>query len=772
MKIAFCAIVKPDKREAKLLNNCLDSIYSWVDTIYITITGKEGQCPEIEKVCKKYNAKISYFKWVNDFAQARNFNFSQAKEDWILWADSDDEIKGGEYLGSVINLLNREGADIGVLDYEYDHDKWGNVTVQHKKARIIKNDGCVKWVGKLHEDLMPQREVKSYFIENIKIIHKSTPERKEEAKERNLKIALLQYQENPADPKNIWDVANALLSLGKLKEAIRFYLEFIPKSGSEEEKYLAWIRTAGAMRDLGDFERAIESEWEALKIRPEYPDAHLGLGEIYYRMGKPQYAKEWLIQGLTKEIPEYTAIVWNPRDYDYNPLMILSRVYFELNRPKDAKACIQKCLQLYPKNPDLKRTLKILDREIEKLEKIDKICEKIKVAKTKEEIKMLIDTAPIELRSHPKLVYLKNIHFIKENSSGRDLVIYCYQTDEEFDPDLILKEGRGGSEEAVYHMSKRLANLGWNVVVYANCGWKEKQFGKVFWKPWWSFNPRDRQDVLIVWRHPAIYEIPKINAKKKYVWLHDILRPQEFTERRLNHIDKIIALSKWQRDLFPDIPNNKFLISGNGIDLEMIKKAESKRIKRNPYRLIYTSSYDRGLETLLKLFPQIRHEVPQAELHIFYGWNLWDRMHAGNKKMEEKKQRILRLLQQPGVYEHGRVPQEQILDEYLKSSILAYPTEFGEISFITGMKAQALGCIPITTTAGCLDETIQFGLKVDSKDIYTDTNAQKEWVEGVLNVLENPPTEKEREEMKQWAKKKFNWDNISQQWNKEFLSSN
>ena len=99
---------------------------------------------------------------------------------------------------------------------------------------------------------------------------------------------------------------------------------------------------------------------------------------------------------------------------------------------------------------------------------------------------------------------------------------------------------------------------------------------------------------------------------------------------------------------------------------------------------------------------------------------------------------------------------------------MAYPTEFGEISFITGMKAQACGCIPITTTAGCLDETIQFGLKVDSKNIYSDIDAQKEWVEGVINILKNPPTEEERQEMKNWARKKFSWDRVAENWNKEF----
>ena len=765
MKLSLCLIVKPDNQEAKLLDRCLKSVAQWVDEICITITGENAEC---ERVAKKYNARISHFKWINDFAAARNFNFSQATGDFIFWLDNDDIVSGANLLPSVLKMMDENGVDVGVLDYLYDFDKYGQITVIHKKARIIKNDGCTKWMGKLHEDSIEQRDVKSYFIENIKILHKSTEERKKEAQKRNLIISLQQYQENSSDPKNIWDIANAYLSLGRNIEAIQYYLDFVQKTGSEEEKFLAYHRMAGAMKNLGEFDRAIECEWEAMKIRPWYPDSYLGLGEIYYQINKNRNAKEFLIQGLTKKVPENTAIVWNPRDYDFNPLILLAYVYYELNEPEKAKLCLEKCLKIYPKHSEIKTKLKMLNKEVERLKEVDKICEKVKQAKNQQQIKNIIDSAPDELRCHPKLIYLRNIHLIKKNSSGKDLVIYCYHTEEEFDPDKILKEGRGGSEEAVYHLSKRLADLGWNVVVYANCGYKEKKFGKVLRKPWWSFNVRDRQDVLVVWRHPALYEIPNINITKKYVWLHDILRPAEFTFRRLSQINKIFPLSKWQRDLFSDIPDEKFMISRNGIDLEMIKKAEQKGIKRNPYRLIYTSSYDRGLECLLKLFPIIKKEVPQAELHIFYGWNIWDASHSGNKEKMAEKEKILKLLNQPGVYEHGRIPQEQIMEEYLKSSILAYPTEFGEISYITGMKAQALGCIPITTNAGCLDETIQFGLKVDSKTIYTDANAQQEWISGVINLLQNPPSEIERQEMENWARKHFNWDSVAEQWDREF----
>jgi glycosyltransferase involved in cell wall biosynthesis len=453
---------------------------------------------------------------------------------------------------------------------------------------------------------------------------------------------------------------------------------------------------------------------------------------------------------------------------------MLADCYFNLSKPIEAKQCLERCLEIYPQKKEVKATIEKLDVEIKKLKEVDIICDKASKIKDKSKLKELLESVPVELKSHPKISHLRNVHFIKEKSSGKDLIIYCFYTAEPFNPDIINNEGRGGSEEAVYHASKRLSDIGWNVTVYANTGIpKEKKFGNVKWKPFWDFNIRDKQDILIVWRHPLMFDFDDVNADKKYVWLHDVIKPGEFTPQRLEKITKIFALSKWQRDLFPLVPEEKFMVTGNGVDQDDIKEVQRMLrvgiIKRNPYRLIYASSPDRGLKCLLKLFPYIKKEVPQAELDIFYGWHVWDTMYENNPEMMAEKKEIVDLMEQDGVVFHDRIGQKDILKEYAKSSILAYPSEFTEISFIGGMKAQALGAIPVTTNVAALDETIQFGLKVDSKKIYTDITAQKEWVSAVIDLLKNPPTEEQRKDMMDWAKNKLSWDKIINNWNEEFL---
>jgi glycosyltransferase involved in cell wall biosynthesis len=93
--------------------------------------------------------------------------------------------------------------------------------------------------------------------------------------------------------------------------------------------------------------------------------------------------------------------------------------------------------------------------------------------------------------------------------------------------------------------------------------------------------------------------------------------------------DKILALSEWHKenlikthDLHPD----HILVTRNGIDLErFLEKSEC-----NQYKVINSSSPDRGWATLIMCWEEIKRRVPEAELHLFYGFKNWELGTAGN----------------------------------------------------------------------------------------------------------------------------------------------
>jgi len=184
--------------------------------------------------------------------------------------------------------------------------------------------------------------------------------------------------------------------------------------------------------------------------------------------------------------------------------------------------------------------------------------------------------------------------------------------------------------------------------------------------------------------------------------------------------------------------------------------------KRNLKRIIYTSSYDRGLLHLLEMWPDIRKEVPDAELHVFYGWQLFEQFYKDNPASMKWKEKMDNLMKQEGITDHGRVPQPELKKEIEKSGIWAYPTHFGEINCISAIKAQAYGCEPVVVAYAALQETVQFGRKVEG-DIY-DQETKDAFKKELIEALKTPMAETKRKEMMDWANKKYGWVNVAKEW--------
>lgn len=82
--ISLCMIVKD---EEAVLKRCLESAKEIADEMIVVDTGSRDQTREI---AEKEGARVYQFPWIDDFAAARNFSFSQAVMDYCLWLDADD----------------------------------------------------------------------------------------------------------------------------------------------------------------------------------------------------------------------------------------------------------------------------------------------------------------------------------------------------------------------------------------------------------------------------------------------------------------------------------------------------------------------------------------------------------------------------------------------------------------------------------------------------------------------------------------------------------
>jgi glycosyltransferase involved in cell wall biosynthesis len=773
IKLAWNMIVKNDEHE--ILDTCLGFLDGHVDGMFIAITHKPGEVVNQQTiaVCEKHKAVWKSFEWINDFSAARNFALSMIPSDYTHWGwcDSDDGVRSAELMKSTIEKYPR--VDLFNVNYLFHFDKNKNTDVVHQKTMIIKNDGCVKWYRPLHEDFQETRQTTRMFVKGIERIHMASEEHFEQSKKRNVEISKIAYEKNPQDPGYMWNYGQSLFGNGQYKDAKDIFDKFIAVSQSDEERYLVYIKIGQVCQMLGDVSACIEWLRKAIGLKPEYPDAYHVLGQIYYNNAMYQKAAEFITLGLTKKPPYHSIIVYNPRDYDFFPMMLLGKTFYALSRPDQALTCLEACKKMDIENTELDNIIKtiksakrVFDKVIKEVEKINRLAEK-----APEKLPKFFSDMDDKLRSHPSICALRNKWIVKKESSGKDLVYYAGFTEMPFCPSYAAKKGIGGSEEAIINLSKEWVKMGWNVTVYCNTGNLGEESDGVKYRPFWEWNYRDKQDITILWRQASILDKVNINSSKIFIDLHDVIPEGEFTPKRLDKITKIMVKTPFHRSLFPNISDDKFVIIPNGQDFELF----NQDVKKDQYLIVNTSSPDRSLNVLPEIFKRIKQQVPEAKCKWAYGFDLFEKVHDGNDVFLKWAKDTKQAMQDVGIENLGRLSQKKCAQLYLEGNVLLYPTEFAEIDCITVKKAQACGCLPVTTDFAALDVSVKSGVKIHSektKDNWcqnnqfyfgvSDETMIQKFVDETVKILKTPIND--RKDMKE-KMEEFRWDNIAKKWN-------
>jgi len=326
--------------------------------------------------------------------------------------------------------------------------------------------------------------------------------------------------------------------------------------------------------------------------------------------------------------------------------------------------------------------------------------------------------------------------YANEELTGLKIRFFVGQGIEYWNPKTIKEVGCGGSETAVAETARHLASWGNYPIIHAM---DTQVWDGVVYRHFSNFNPDSTAcHLFISSRNPSVfyYTIP---SKQKWLYVHDIHCFDRFTPEVCNQLDAIVCLSQWHANFFKrsypflndaeviDMDGNKLTyddlwtphvyyegaqafklpklaIIGNGINTERFKDITETRV---PFRFIWCSSPDRGLERVLNLWPLIKKELPDAELKIFYGWEYFD-SSLWIPQQGELKRRLLQLIKQEGVQWCGRIGQDELAHELMKADAMLYPPphDFRETYGIAFLEAQAAGVICLYRMNGALGETI------------------------------------------------------------------
>jgi glycosyltransferase involved in cell wall biosynthesis len=328
----------------------------------------------------------------------------------------------------------------------------------------------------------------------------------------------------------------------------------------------------------------------------------------------------------------------------------------------------------------------------------------------------------------------------------------------------------GGGETAMFSLSKELASLGHEVIAFYDMA-RPGRYDGVDYLPstmYVQIVTNMEHDVLVSWDYPHAF---RFNDRAKVhvlaLQLNDTyVGPFDYT------IDRYFHPSQWHstrfHKLYPEMSTTKSVARiTNGIDHMRYTQAVGDRV---PHRVIYSSSPDRGLHHLLRIWPTVVEKVPDAELWVFYDMQKWLKIIEGTDEVglvtvTTERAHILKEQMDngvPRVQYPGAVGQWRLAREQLQSAVLAYPcdpvqpTEGFSMTILEGLIA---GCKVITTNADALPELWASAPNVTMLPLPIDDN---QWVDALVQKLTEPPIENV------YINQAMSWKTIAQRWVQEF----
>jgi glycosyltransferase involved in cell wall biosynthesis len=323
-EISLCMIVK---NEEEVLGQCLTSVEDLCDEIIIVDTGSTDKTKEIAAA---FTDRIYEFKWIDDFSAARNFAFSHATKDYILWLDADDILLGEDR--EKFKKLKKElydAVDAVSMLYHISFDEYGKPTFSYRRNRLVRREKNFKWIGPVHEFL----EVDGHIIpSDIAITHKKSEKSNDGIQsDRNLRIYENRLVKGEKfTPRDLFYFSNELKDHGKYQKAIIYYREFLAtKKGWIEDEIRACINMSDCYRHLGNPEKEIESLVMSIMYDVPRPEVSCRIGDLYKEQKKHRKAILWYRLAIEVDIEDTFGFVQESYSTWY-PHLQLCVCYWEI----------------------------------------------------------------------------------------------------------------------------------------------------------------------------------------------------------------------------------------------------------------------------------------------------------------------------------------------------------------------------------------------------------------------------------------------------------
>ncbi|MFC4767275.1 glycosyltransferase [Effusibacillus consociatus] len=350
--LTLCMVVK---NEELLLPRCLQSVQGLVDEIIVVDTGSTDRTKEI---ARQAGAIVVDEPWQNDFSKPLNRALREAKGEWILRLDGDEELYQEDkaklrkllknrdteaYILQIVNLVN----DRNLVEEEIS-----------SFVRLFRNRPMYRFEGVIHEQIVPSIlsahpkavirhapvRIKHYgYLKEI-----SDPKKKEE---RNRELTLKAIRQDPENGYLRYYMGIEYRRQNNREEAV---LQF-----AEAMKYLdlampwaprcvqAYAITLMEMRRWNEAKSILE---KGIGWYPDYTDLVYLRGVVHFEQGENLDAVAAFSKCIRMGDPPETKYVVMKGMGGYKSYYALGQVYEKIGNIQQSLEAYEKSYKMFPQH--------------------------------------------------------------------------------------------------------------------------------------------------------------------------------------------------------------------------------------------------------------------------------------------------------------------------------------------------------------------------------------------------------------------------------------
>ena len=354
LPISLCMICRD---EEEFLEQCLMAVMPLVKQMVVVDTGSSDNTVEI---AESMGAEVHKFEWIDDFAAARNFSLSFAKEKWVIVLDA-DEMLDSFSISHVEDLIENPGISSLEVTIHNLNDK--GPAQSFNLVRMFRKHKDIKYKNPIHESVS-EAIVAINRKKNMITAHSGLQiqhfgylqEQLSQKGERNLNLIRKILQKEPENLYFQMKEYEELEKLGrreecnyKIKETFEYLASLTPDQFAEFPfAPMIAVNYTQLLLDDGQWEEVINTADRWLKIFLEEPWLLFMRSVALMNRGELEEAKEGFRTCLSLEI--------KPGDYYVEPGIsswlsrhALAEIAMVEGDPAEAKALLK---QVREENPN------------------------------------------------------------------------------------------------------------------------------------------------------------------------------------------------------------------------------------------------------------------------------------------------------------------------------------------------------------------------------------------------------------------------------------